>query len=481
MATPSPLNRGYSGGLAARGASSTRTPPQNRGYSGGLAAGSRPGGGYGSSFQSSFQRSAAAPAARPQAGAAAASAAAPAAAGAYAPAPYQAPAATPDAWAPWNLQPLPQLGQQSFTQQPASPFGPAPLPSAAPFGGYRRNGGPVQPGQAYVVGEEGPEVIVPQQPGMVVPNQSIASRPARRVGRSMFDIERIAEQRYRRTKNPDMLMSLDYRNRVRQGGQGGQGMMPAAPLPPAAPAGHFVPGRSTGSQVWVRDDLPAPAAPALAQPSAPAQTAPAPMQTAPEQPQAPGMPGTFSPPLPPWMQPQQPAAPAGAAFNPQSPLPPSPLAQYTPAPHALAFQTLPGNPGYGVPVINGVPQKQFLPVPSTQPETLSNVQQRMLTDYNAKNPQSPLQWSGKFEPNGVPVLGPLTQDGKPPVVKMFPNEKGTNEPHEYNPKTGRWRKVQFEDANGNGIDDKLEGGAAPPASGTPQQKTQSGITFQRVD
>jgi hypothetical protein len=39
-----------------------------------------------------------------------------------------------------------------------------------PFGGRRAQGGPVQPGKAYVVGEEGPEVIVPSQSGMVIPN-----------------------------------------------------------------------------------------------------------------------------------------------------------------------------------------------------------------------------------------------------------------------------------------------------------------------
>ena len=38
------------------------------------------------------------------------------------------------------------------------------------FGGRRAKGGPVQPGKAYLVGEEGPEVIVPGQSGMVIPN-----------------------------------------------------------------------------------------------------------------------------------------------------------------------------------------------------------------------------------------------------------------------------------------------------------------------
>ena len=38
-----------------------------------------------------------------------------------------------------------------------------------PFGGFRRKGGPMQRGQAYVVGENGPELVVPNQSGTVIP------------------------------------------------------------------------------------------------------------------------------------------------------------------------------------------------------------------------------------------------------------------------------------------------------------------------
>ncbi|MFH5773598.1 hypothetical protein ACHFJ0_05050 [Paracoccus sp. NGMCC 1.201697] len=38
------------------------------------------------------------------------------------------------------------------------------------FGGFRANGGPVDPSKAYVVGEKGPEVFVPQTAGNIVPN-----------------------------------------------------------------------------------------------------------------------------------------------------------------------------------------------------------------------------------------------------------------------------------------------------------------------
>jgi hypothetical protein len=43
--------------------------------------------------------------------------------------------------------------------------------SGAPQPQPRAAGGPVSPGQPYLVGEQGPEVIVPQQSGQVIPNQ----------------------------------------------------------------------------------------------------------------------------------------------------------------------------------------------------------------------------------------------------------------------------------------------------------------------
>ena len=45
-----------------------------------------------------------------------------------------------------------------------------------PIAGARANGGPVQGGQPYLVGERGPEVIVPQQDGTVIPNHALDPR-----------------------------------------------------------------------------------------------------------------------------------------------------------------------------------------------------------------------------------------------------------------------------------------------------------------
>lgn len=41
------------------------------------------------------------------------------------------------------------------------------------FGGARAEGGPVMPGRAYLVGERGPEMIVPQSAGTVIPNHAL--------------------------------------------------------------------------------------------------------------------------------------------------------------------------------------------------------------------------------------------------------------------------------------------------------------------
>jgi len=41
------------------------------------------------------------------------------------------------------------------------------------FGGFAANGGPVDPGRAYVVGERGPELVVPRAPGTVIPNHAL--------------------------------------------------------------------------------------------------------------------------------------------------------------------------------------------------------------------------------------------------------------------------------------------------------------------
>ena len=43
------------------------------------------------------------------------------------------------------------------------------------FGGYRANGGKTTPGNAYMVGERGPELFVPRTSGAIVPNHAMGS------------------------------------------------------------------------------------------------------------------------------------------------------------------------------------------------------------------------------------------------------------------------------------------------------------------
>jgi phage-related minor tail protein len=51
------------------------------------------------------------------------------------------------------------------------------ISSVLPIGGARATGGPVDAGLAYVVGEQGPELFVPQGAGSIMPNGAAA--PAR--------------------------------------------------------------------------------------------------------------------------------------------------------------------------------------------------------------------------------------------------------------------------------------------------------------
>lgn len=51
--------------------------------------------------------------------------------------------------------------------------GPVDLLAGTPFGGRRASGGPIDAGKAYLVGERGPEIIVPGGAGAVIPNNRI--------------------------------------------------------------------------------------------------------------------------------------------------------------------------------------------------------------------------------------------------------------------------------------------------------------------
>ena len=172
-----------------------------------------------------------------------------------------------------------------------------------PFGGYRANGGPVQPGRAYVVGERGPELMVPQVPGTIVPNTgaiaspsnrpyaelagsptgSLANRGTRQIGRSANDPGRMNEMAMRRLRSQGDIVGaarLANSNAWLDARMGGPAMRTPQPMPlmpmnaggqtlPAQPGPMPMPSAPMGGFEDSADPstMPAPAAPL--EPSAP--------------------------------------------------------------------------------------------------------------------------------------------------------------------------------------------------------------------
>lgn len=217
----------------------------------------------------------------------------------------------------------------------------------------------------------------------------LAGRAPVQKGRSNYDLDRIAQQQWRQNRNPQMLQSQQWFNRSypQPRNDGTVNGAPAAMPPPmpAAPSGHFVPGVSAGSQVWVRDNPPPADAPASGEP-------------APEQmPQPHGM-------TPPGGAAGQGAAPAPFSF----PMPMLPWDGKGPLPPS----TLGG--GSGVP-----------PPPPVQ-------------RYDVPGPDGkPLAWQG-FGPDGKPLTAmhgtyPQPDAAKPKEVPKIYDEGGIET---VDPKTG---------------------------------------------
>lgn len=199
-------------------------------------------------------------------------------------------------------------------------------------------------------------------------------------------------------------------------------------------------------------------------PSAP--TAPPPLR---------GMPGTFDPALLPWELPMQPPKAGGfgvtgkmpdpnkGAFDPRAPLPPSPLAHYTPPPPALDFRPLPGNPGYGAPVVNGQVQKQFLPLPQPDAPLPANFQ-----------PESATRGGVRYAP---PVTA---KDSKSPDFTFEKDDMGriTGGVYPVQDENGKWR-LQRVDINGDGKIAPAEAAKAAATAAAPV-KVPSGNSFRPV-
>lgn len=374
----------------------------NRGYSSGLAAGAPAGGGFRSSFQSSFQSSMA-----PMPGTTLPPMTAPAP---MEPMDFSVPEPPPvDFSNIFPPKPLPVPGQLSFSQPPPSPFGPAPLP----FGGFRQEGGPVQPGLAYIVGEAGPELIVPQQPGMVLPNPTLTGRASAQDGAMRSGL-------------------LSTRGATPVGS--GRGMTPERRLEIAARRGDqranlalFNADQFGRNQRGAARALPPPMS--------------MPMGRAPRAPSAAARPMPNFPPRSPAQQPlPEPMAapqfdisnmlPPMAPTDAMAPLPPSTLMGGSGVPGPPDFQVnnvgsyevLTQNTPNGPKFYNARVAPDAAPAPG-----MTTAGYRMLDDYNRQNPDKPLVFTGQFEPNGNPVLAPapLEQQTETVTIDADGNERIT--------------------------------------------------------
>jgi hypothetical protein len=399
----------------------------------GLAAGSQPGGGFRSNLAPQNFGGGPAPAAAPMSRPAAPAPMMPAMpempeaptapdfSNMFAPQPQPQPQPQP--------LPLPQPGQQTFSQPPPSPFAPQPLP----FGGFRQEGGPVQPGRAYIVGERGPEMIVPQQPGVVVPNDalrsgSLASRPAVPVGRGMTPVRRLEiAQRRAITRGDDRTVNDIARFQsfqgIQQGWQQGRQRAPMMGMPPQMPA------RAPGARMM-------PGAEEM-------------MMPAEAMPQQPPMPMDMSNMLPPM------------PFNPGGPLPPSTLMGGTGVPPPPMFQAqqvgssevLTQNTPEGVKFLGqrAAPTPELPPMIDMTPVQGTNL--RVPTLGGTRVPGM-----GMFEETPIETLRPEQAGPRRPGTRLQPvdetsarssrpvtiNIDGVPTSMEQNPKTGEWRPVRIE-------------------------------------
>ena len=84
------------------------------------------------------------------------------------------------------------------------------------FGGARQRGGPVQAGQAYVVGEAGPELFVPNASGNIVANNVSSGGEG---GTQNITINAVDTQSFRDAlaRDPRFLFNLTQRGARAQG------------------------------------------------------------------------------------------------------------------------------------------------------------------------------------------------------------------------------------------------------------------------
>ena len=121
----------------------------------------------------------------------------------------------------------------SYMQSQMNPSTSYDASTGGTYNPYRQEGGPVQEGQPYIVGEEGAEMFVPNQSGTIVPNQNL-------------DAGQLIENFYRDIFSPQPNMGVDQFNQQhpslmpRDSNIAGITPVPQSPMPSPLPAQRFI-------------------------------------------------------------------------------------------------------------------------------------------------------------------------------------------------------------------------------------------------
>jgi hypothetical protein len=391
--------------------------------------------------------------------------------------------------------PIPSMGAMPGTIPPA-PGSRMGMPRL-PFGGFRANGGPVRPGMAYVVGERGPELMVPSVPGTIVPNGgsrvaqspmnrpyaelaggagSLANRGVRQIGRSINDPQRAAEIAMRRLRqNGDVVGAarLAQTNAFFQDRMGRSMPMMAPPMMMPRERQAPVLDAGTGMPVPPPMEVPMPDLPANASPMEPA---PPPLSFEQAFQQSPL--GLSGPP------------PMSTAMQVPFDTPPEMMGKlnqgafagvYGRAPAPVATMPIPGT-DYVTPIFNGKPSSQTLPVkPSgtTGYAPVQGVPGLMVPTGPGADKLPPMQqtpnpgWSVTGQPKTrmEPMGGatPKAPSGIQYTYDADGNVTGGFYPR-FNPATGRF-VISKLDLDGDGVPDAQQGGAGAGAAQVPAWKS----------
>lgn len=336
-------------------------------------------------------------------------------------------------------------------QDPPMPMMPQPGIQMLPFGGYRANGGPVQPGRAYVVGERGPELMVPQVPGTIVPNTGAASSPMNRpyaelagsttgslanrgtrpVGRSANDPQRMNEMAMRRLRSQgDIVGAARLANsnawlEARMGGPAMRAPMMPMMMPPQPSANRTPLPMPMPSAPMSGPDATVPAAPSAPEMPAPPMDAP-PMSFEQAFNQSP-LAGAGLPPMNQAMPPMQ--VPAGTFAQMPGLNQGAFKGAYVEAPPLVGSAAIPGT-------------DQVQPMVKGEPKG---------APVNRAQPPKPAAWEApKMYDETIPEVrdanGNVTQPARTRQYYYVPD-----------PQTGKPRKEYALDANGDGVPDNAAG------------------------